>query len=310
MSRHDEEGILARAMKQPKQPKEPQETTPEFTIITGVSGAGMTEAAHALEDIGFFVIDNMPPALIPKMADLSHAPGQEITNIALVVDARGGRNFDQLIDALRDLSKRGIPYRIVFLTAADDVLIRRYEMTKRKHPLADRVVDGITAERALTTPLREAADLVIDTSGMSVHDLRDRIVQTFSARSREERMRTAVLTFGYKNGLPLDADMVLDVRFLPNPYWIEELRPLPGTHERIRNYVLSQDQTADFLARLEHLLDGLVPGFLEEGKRHLTVAVGCTGGKHRSVVIGEKLAEMLRARGLPVVVRHRDVERE
>ncbi|HEX9711208.1 MAG TPA: RNase adapter RapZ [Actinomycetota bacterium] len=297
---------MARALSEP----EPQGDPPEFTIITGVSGAGMTEAAHALEDIGFFVIDNLPPALIPKMVDLSHSPGQEITNIALVVDARGGKNFDQLTEALRDLGKRGVPYRIVFLTAADDVLLRRYEMTKRKHPLADRVMDGIATERALTEPLREAADLVIDTSGMSVHELRDRIVQTFSSGAREERMKTTVVTFGFKHGLPLDSDMVLDVRFLPNPYWIEELRPLPGTDERIRNYVLSQEATADFLTRLEQLLDGLVPGFLSEGKRYLTVAIGCTGGKHRSVVVGERIAEMLRARGLPVHVRHRDLERE
>ena len=283
---------------------------PEFTIITGLSGAGMTEAAHALEDIGFFVIDNMPPALISKMVELSHAPGQEIENIALVVDARGGKNFDQLSDALLDLAKRGVSYRILFLTAADDVLIRRYEMTKRKHPLADRVVDGIATERALTEPLREAADLVIDTSGMSVHDLRDRVVQTFSTASREERMRTTVLTFGFKHGLPLDADMVLDCRFLPNPYWVEELRPLPGTDERIKNFVLNNDQTTDFLERVEHLLDGLVPGFLHEGKRYFTVAIGCTGGRHRSVVVGERIAEMLRARGLPVGVRHRDVARE
>lgn len=297
-------------MAQAVSPQEAPAEKPEFTIITGISGAGMTEAAHALEDIGFFVIDNLPPALISKMAELAHAPGQEITNIALVVDARGGKNFEQLTDALRDLGKRGIPYRIVFLTAADDVLVRRYEMTKRKHPLADRVLDGISTERALTEPLREAADLVIETSGMSVHELRDRIVQTFSSKAREERMKTTVLTFGYKHGLPLDADMVLDVRFLPNPYWVEELRSLPGTDERIRNYVLTQEASEDFLRRLDTLLEGLVPGFLKEGKRFLTVAVGCTGGKHRSVVIGERIAEMLRARGLPVHVRHRDVDRE
>ncbi len=299
---------MARAL---KRREEEQQGAPLFTIVTGLSGAGRTEVANALEDLGYFVVDNLPPPLMGKMVELSMTSAAE-TNplIAFVVDVRGGAFFDQLSEALRDLGRRGVEYRIVFLTADDDVLIRRYEDKKRKHPLADRIIDGITKERALLESLREAADLVIDTSRLSVHELRDRVVATFSEQSREERMRTTVVSFGYKHGLPLDADMVLDIRFLPNPYWIDDLRPLPGTDQRIRDYVLGQGQTTDFLKRFDHLLDGLVPGFLAEGKRYLTIAIGCTGGRHRSVVAAEEIAESLRGRGVPVVVRHRDLERE
>lgn len=283
---------------------------PDFTIVTGLSGAGRTEAANALEDIGYFVIDNLPPALMGKMVELSAMPGSEKRHIAFVVDVRSGAYFAHLSEALRDLAKRGIGYRILFLTASDEALIRRYEDKKRKHPLADRVVDGIARERRLLETLRETADLVIDTSNISVHELRDRVVANFSSQAREERMKTTVLSFGFKHGLPLDADMVLDCRFLPNPHWVDELRPLPGTDERVRRYVLEKKPTQDFLERLDNLLDGLVPGFLGEGKRYLTIAIGCTGGHHRSVVLADEIADLLRARGLMVSVRHRDLERE
>ena len=283
---------------------------PALTIVTGMSGAGRTEAAHALEDLGYFVIDNLPPALVGKMVELSMSPDHEIKNIAMVVDLRSGPLFDQLTDALRDLARRGIDYRILFLNASDDVLIRRYEDKKRKHPLGASVVDGIAKERALLETLREAADLVIDTSAINVHELRDRIVAAFSSQSREERMATTVVSFGYKYGLPLDADMVFDVRFLPNPHWEDELRPFIGTDPVIQEYVLTKEVTKDFLERLRDLLDMLVPGFLQEGKRYLTIAVGCTGGRHRSVVIAEQIGQILRSHGLPVTVRHRDTEHD
>jgi UPF0042 nucleotide-binding protein len=299
---------VARALRKEEERFEPE--TPDFTIVTGLSGAGRSEVANALEDLGYFVIDNLPPALISKMVELAVSSGQEIRHIAIVVDVRGGTYFDQVSEALRDLGRRGVEYRILFLTASDDVLIRRFEETKRKHPLSERVIDGIAKERAVLETLREAADLVIDTSNLTVHELRDRVVASFSSQSREERMHTAVLSFGYKHGLPLDADMVLDVRFLPNPYWVDELRPLPGTDKKIRDFVCTQKETEDFMARLENLLDALVPGFLQEGKRYLTIAIGCTGGRHRSVVLAESIGESLRRRGLPVVVRHRDLERE
>lgn len=283
---------------------------PEFTIVTGLSGAGRTEAANALEDLGFFVVDNLPPALMGKMVELTTSPGTEPRNTAFVVDVRGGGYFTQLTEALQDLGRRGVDYRIVFLTASDETLIRRFESTKRKHPLADRVIDGIAMERGLLESLRETCDLVIDTSSLNVHQLRERIAANFSSRSREDRMKTTVMSFGFKHGLPVDADIVLDCRFLPNPHWIDELRPLPGTDQRVRDYVLSFEQTKDFLARLDNLLDGLVPGFLDEGKRYLTIAIGCTGGHHRSVVLADEIAGSLRDRGLPVAVRHRDVEKE
>lgn len=283
---------------------------PVFTIVSGLSGAGRTETANALEDLGYFVVDNLPPALMGKMVELTLSSEHGPRNIALVVDVRGGAYFEQLSEALRDLARRGVDYRIVFLTASDEALIRRFESTKRKHPLSDRVIDGISKERALLEMLREAADLVIDTSGFSVHELRDRIATHFSSQSREDRMKTTVLSFGFKHGLPLDADMVLDCRFLPNPHWIDELRPLVGTNPKVRDYVMEKPATKDFIDRVDHLLEALVPGFLDEGKRYLTVAIGCTGGRHRSVVLAEEIAESLRKHGLNVTVRHRDMERE
>ncbi|MFN2614834.1 MAG: RNase adapter RapZ [Actinomycetota bacterium] len=296
------------ALKRREAPEE--NAAPDFTIVTGLSGAGRTEAANALEDLGYFVVDNLPPALMSKMIELSSASSQAPRHIAFVVDVRGGPYFDQLAEALRDLGKRGHDYRIVFLTASDDTIIRRYEHNRRTHPLGASVSDGLAKERALLESVREVADLVIDTTDLSVHQLRERIVADFSLQAREERMRTTVISFGYKHGIPLDADLVLDCRFLPNPHWVDALRPLPGTDPRIREYVLSKDQTSDFLERLDHLFDGLVPGFLDEGKRFLTVAIGCSGGRHRSVVLADEIASRLRARGLPVSVRHRDLERE
>src|SRR5919108_1591616 len=296
---------MARAQARPEELVE----LPDFTIITGLSGAGRSEAAKALEDLGYFVIDNLPPALIGKMADLGQAPGSPAQHIALVVDVRGGQFFSELTEALKDLASRGVDYRILFLTAGDDVLVRRFEATRRRHPLGERVVDGITRERALLESMRAQADLVIDTSDLTVHDLRDRIVGAFSKTPRETRLQVTVVSFGYKFGVPMDADLVLDVRFLPNPHWVEELRPLSGTDERIQTYVMSREATADFLGRLESMLEVLIPGYLTEGKRYLTVAIGCTGGRHRSVVVGEKVAEMLRKRVLPVAVEHRDIDR-
>ncbi|MFY9587384.1 MAG: RNase adapter RapZ [Actinomycetota bacterium] len=282
---------------------------PDFTIITGLSGAGRSEAAKALEDLGYFVIDNLPPALIGKMAELAQRPGSSVQHIALVVDVRGRQFFSELTEALKELAQNGVDYRILFLTAGDDVLVRRFEATRRRHPLADRVIDGIQRERALLESMRAQADLVIDTNDLTVHDLRDRIVGTFSRQPREQRLQATVESFGYKFGIPMDADLVLDVRFLPNPHWVEELRPLPGTDQRIREYVMTRQATRDFLERFDEMLEVLIPGYLTEGKRYLTVAIGCTGGRHRSVVVAEEIADMLRRRGLPVAMEHRDIDR-
>jgi len=283
---------------------------PHFTVITGLSGAGRSEAAKALEDLGYFVVDNLPPALISKMAELAMHATNPLERIALVVDVRGGQFFPELAKALADLGRAGVEHRIVFLEASDEALVRRFEHTRRRHPLADdRIIEGITRERVLLRSLRESADLVIDTTDLTVHDLRDRIVGAFARESRENRLQVNVVTFGFKYGIPLDADLVLDVRFLPNPHWVEELRPLPGTDPRVRDYVMEKPETNEFLNRFDDLLDVLIPGYLSEGKRYLTIGVGCTGGHHRSVVIGERIASMLREHGLNITVQHRDIER-
>src|SRR5437867_7810391 len=287
----------------------PHPVYPDFTIITGLSGAGRSEAAKVLEDLGYFVIDNLPPALIGKMAELAAQPTSPVEHVALVVDVRGGQFFPELAEALADLGRRGVGHRIVFLEASDESLVRRFEHTRRKHPLADRITDGITRERTLLRSLRGSSDLVIDTSDLTVHELRDRILNAFASEEpRESRLQVTLVSFGYKFGIPLDADVVIDVRFLPNPHWVEQLRPLPGTDPRVREYVLAQPATKDFLDRFEDLLDVTIPGYLAEGKHYLTIGVGCTGGRHRSVVVAERIASMLRERGLRLVIEHRDID--
>jgi RNase adapter protein RapZ len=300
---------VARAFRAEHAPDE-RPVQPHFTVITGLSGAGRSEAAKALEDLGYFVVDNLPPALISKMAELAMHATNPVERIALVVDVRGGQFFPELAQALAELGRLGVEHRIVFLEASDEALIRRFEHTRRRHPLSDdRITEGITRERVLLSALRETADLVIDTTDLTVHELRDRVVNAFTQEPREARLQVNVVTFGFKYGIPLDADVVMDVRFLPNPHWVEELRPLPGTDPRVREYVMEKPETTAFLDRFEDLLDVTIPGYLAEGKRYLTIGVGCTGGHHRSVVIGERVASMLRERGLKITVQHRDIER-
>ena len=283
---------------------------PGFTILTGLSGAGRSEAAHCLEDLGFFVVDNLPPALLGKMGELAASPGGP-ARVAIVVDARGGVFFGELSRALEQLQGLNIDYRIVFLEASDEDLVNRYEATRRRHPLApaDRVVEGIRKERLMMESLRGDADLIVDTSGLTPHELRDRIREAFTDAPAEHGLQVAVTSFGFKYGTPRDADLVFDVRFLPNPHWVDELRPLPGTDDRVREYVSGQPQYAAFLERLTALLDVTVPGYLSEGKSYLTIAVGCTGGRHRSVVASEALAAYFRNHGLPVSLTHRDLDR-
>jgi RNase adapter protein RapZ len=283
---------------------------PGFTIITGLSGAGRSEAAKCLEDLGYFVVDNMPPALLPKMAELATRPGGP-ARVAIVVDARGGVFFGELSKALEELQQLHIDYRILYLEASDDALVNRYEATRHRHPLApaDRVVEGIRKERLMMESLRGDADLVVDTSDLSPHDLRDRIRELFADAPLESGLRVSLQSFGFKYGAPRDADMILDVRFLPNPYWEPELKDLPGTDAAVRAYVAGQPLYREYMTRLEALLDLIVPGFVDEGKAYLTIAIGCTGGRHRSVVAAEELAASFRARGLPVGIDHRDMER-
>jgi UPF0042 nucleotide-binding protein len=286
-------------------------TAPGILLITGLSGAGRSEAARSLEDIGYFVVDNLPPALLPKMAELAASPGGP-GRVAIVVDARGGVFFGELSRALEELREQRVPSRIVFLDASDDDLVNRYEATRRRHPLApaDRVAEGIRKERLMMESLRADADLVIDTSGLTPHDLRDRIREMFAQAPPEAGLLVTVVSFGFKYGSPRDADLVLDVRFLPNPHWVDELRPLPGTNQKVREYVEGQEEYGAFMKRLESLLDVVVPGYVDEGKSYLTVAIGCTGGRHRSVVVGDDLADYFRERGHRVSVDHRDIDRD
>jgi RNase adapter protein RapZ len=284
---------------------------PGLLLITGLSGAGRSEAARSLEDLGYFVVDNLPPTLLPKMAELAAGPGGP-GRVAIVVDARGGVFFGELSRALEELREERVASRIVFLDASDEDLVNRYEATRRRHPLApgDRVAEGIRKERLMMQSLREDADLVIDTSGLTPHDLRDRMRETFSEAPPEAGLLVSVVSFGFKYGSPRDADLVLDVRFLPNPHWVDELRPLPGTNEKVRQYVEGQAEYGPFMKRLESLLDVVVPGYVNEGKSYLTVAVGCTGGRHRSVVVANDLADYFRERGHRVSVEYRDVDRD
>jgi len=278
-------------------------------VITGMSGAGRSQAADILEDLGWFVIDNLPPALIPKVSELASSPGADISKIVLVVGT--GPYHDEVLPALEALELQGARLRIVFLEASTDVLVRRYESSRRRHPLADdlTLAEAIEAERVLLQPAKQEADVVIDTTELNVHQLRDRVLSLFADEIPEAGMQTTVLSFGYKHGLPLDTDLVIDCRFLPNPHWVEDLRPQTGLDEPVRVYVMGQDVTGEFLDELTSLLDLLLPAYVSEGKTYLTVALGCTGGRHRSVVIAEEVARRLGARGYDPKVSHRDINR-
>ncbi len=287
----------------------------EIVVITGMSGAGRTEAAKVLEDLGYYVIDNLPPSLVGKVVELAATPGSSVDRLALVADVRGREFFGELVDAIRSLRERHADVRMLFLEAADDELVARFEASRRRHPLgetegAEGVAQGIQRERAMLEDLRGMADLVVDTTDLNVHQLRERLVEAFGAPG-EATMRVNVVSFGYKYGLPRDADLVMDVRFLPNPHWEDDLRPFNGLDGPVRDYVLAQPDTKPFMERFRELLDTVVPGYLDEGKRYLTIAIGCTGGKHRSVVIAEEIARHIREEtGLPVYTDHRDMGRE
>jgi len=284
--------------------------TLDVTIITGMSGAGRSTASNVLEDLGFFVIDNLPPALLSEVAELGR--GSEGTQrFGLVIDVRSGEFVAALFAALAELREMGARTRVLFLDAADDALVRRYEESRRKHPLAvdDRVSEGIVAERALLEDLKGSADVVVDTTDLNVHELRERLAGIFDDDQRSGALQTSIVSFGYKHGLPIDVDLVFDCRFLPNPHWVEELRPLDGTEERVREYVCAQPETGPFLDELERLFALLLPAYVREGKSYLSIGVGCTGGQHRSVVIASELASRLQQQGVSPYVHHRDVAR-
>ncbi|MCK2242209.1 MULTISPECIES: RNase adapter RapZ [unclassified Crossiella] len=289
-----------------------EKTGVEVAVVTGLSGAGRSTAAKCLEDLGWFVVDNLPPELVATMVELGAQAQGVISRVAVVMDVRSRAFTDDLAAVIKDLDARGYKPKVLFLEATDAVLIRRFEHVRRGHPLQGdgRLSDGIANERRLLTPLREEADLVLDTSALSVHQLRAKIEDAFGTETSAST-RVTVLSFGYKYGLPMDADLVMDVRFLPNPFWIPELRDFTGLDEAVRNYVLSQEGAEEFLERYHELLRLIGAGYRREGKRYLTLAIGCTGGKHRSVAISEQLAGLLaKEDGMAVKVVHRDLGRE
>ena len=285
----------------------------ELLILTGMSGAGRSTVAHSLEDLGWYVVDNLPPSLLPALAKQSS--DGELPALAVVVDVRGGKFFDDLNAALANLKNDGIKFRLLFLDASDQSLVARFESTRRPHPLqgGDRISDGIDRERAKLHELRESADVVIDTSNLNVHQLAKRTSEIF-AEGMIEGVRLNILSFGYKYGIPVDADLVLDCRFIPNPHWVPELRPLTGLDQAVSDRVFSNEGVTEFVGDYVKLIKDMLPGYIREGKKYLTIAIGCTGGKHRSVAISTEIAKQLGQTGTDLAISahavHRDLGRE
>jgi UPF0042 nucleotide-binding protein len=285
----------------------------EVLILTGMSGAGRSTVAHALEDLGWYVVDNLPPTLLSDL--INQGMKSELKSLAVVVDVRGGKFFDELASSLSELKKSGANFRVAFLDASDQALVQRFESTRRPHPLQGkgRIVDGIAAEREKLQDLLSQADVVIDTSNLNVHQLEKRTTEIF-AQGLTQSVRVNVLSFGYKYGIPVDADLVLDCRFIPNPHWIPELRPLTGLDDRVKDNVLANTGVSDFVQSYVSVINQMLPGYMREGKKYLTVAIGCTGGRHRSVSVAREIAALLDGErdGFTVSAHasHRDVGRE
>ena len=282
-----------------------------LVVITGHSGAGKSEAIAAFEDSGYFCVDNLPPRMIGSLGELFRLPGSGVERAAVVSDVRGGDYFDELIHVLDEVETDGLKPKVLFLEADEETLVDRYKETRRRHPLAPdgRIVDGIRAERELLGPLRERADVVMDTGDLTGAMLRRRIAEEVLGQDGTSKLALTLLTFGFKNGPPRDADLTLDVRFLPNPHYIEELRPMTGLDRAVREYVESGTQAGEFYGRLLPLLEFLVPAYVAEGKSHLTIAIGCTGGRHRSITVADRIRRALAGRDDVIVrVKHRDAE--
>ena len=280
----------------------------KFVIVTGLSGSGKSEAMRVLEDMGYYCVDNLPPALITKFAELCYQPNSSIDKVALGIDVRGRKFFEKLYESLNYLEEQNYEYEILYLDCSDDVLIKRYKMTRRNHPLSryTQIPEGIKMERQIIEPLRERSKCIIDTTNMKPKDLRDEIEKIYTTGEENPNMTISVLSFGFKHGIPNDCDLVFDVRFLPNPYYIEELKPKTGDDKEVRDYVMDSNISKEFYEKLMDMVTFLVPQYIQEGKKHLVIGIGCTGGRHRSVTISNLIYDELEKKGYRVVKKHRD----
>ena len=284
-----------------------------FIIVTGLSGAGKSEATNALEDMGYFCVDNLPPKLIKKFAEVCKQSQGSIDKVALVMDIRGGIFFDDLFESLSELSKEQFQYEILFLDTSDEVLVKRFKEKRRSHPLAPggRVITGIELERQKLREVKDKADVIIDISKYAIKDLREEMARKFGDKEMpEKQMAITILSFGFKYGIPVDSDLVFDVRFIPNPFYIPELKPFSGNDEPVKNYVMEQTETQTFLQKANDMFEFLIPNYQKEGKRQLIISIGCTGGRHRSVAIANSIYETLRANNHDVYVEHRDIKED
>ncbi len=284
----------------------------KFVIITGMSGAGKSSTMKVMEDIGYYCVDNMPPVLLSPFAEVCSQSMGKIKKVAMVIDLRGGDLFNQLFESLDELKKKNIEYQIVFLDATDQSLVKRYKQTRRSHPLApgEAITEGITKERTLLSDVRERADYIIDTTSLSTSQLKDEMMSIFLKGKSFKGIVINIISFGFKYGIPMDVDLVFDVRFLPNPYYVETLKGKTGMNKEVRDYVNSFSETKEFETKLFDMMDFLIPHYIEEGKNQLIVAIGCTGGKHRSVTIAESLTKHLQEKKYRTAVSHRDYRRE
>lgn len=283
----------------------------EFLVITGMSGAGKSQAMKVMEDMGYYCMDNLPPQLLPKFAELCYESKKTMDKVAVVVDIRGGEFFNSLFKSLDDLANKGIGYKILFLDASDNVLIKRYKELRRPHPLTPEgsIIEGINQEKMMLQELKDRAYYIIDTSKLTIGMLKEEIYKIFLEGGEKRRLSVSITSFGFKNGMLMDGDLIFDVRFLPNPYYIPELKEISGVNEDVKNYVFKWPQTNIFISKVVDMLEFLIPYYIDEGKTQLVVGIGCTGGFHRSVAIANKIGDILSNNGHRTIINHRDMKR-
>ena len=280
----------------------------KFVIVTGLSGSGKSEVMKVFEDMDYYCVDNLPPTLIVNFAEICYQAGSMVDKVALGIDIRGMKFFEDLHESLRTLKKENYPFEILFLDCDDDTLLKRYKMTRRNHPLAlnRQIPEGIKIERKILNPLKEIANYIVDTTNMKPKDLKEEILKIYSTGEKQTNLTISVLSFGFKHGIPKDSDLVFDVRFLPNPYYLDSLRDKTGEDQEVRDYVMNSDISREFYSKLTDMIDFLIPQYVEEGKHHLVISIGCTGGRHRSVTIANLIADEIQSNGYRVVKKHRD----